>query len=620
MVREDSPGEKQLVAYVVKPRGQEPGNEEELDSNHWKVADWQNVFEQVYADRELPTQESLINHRVWISSYTDRPFPEEEILACVEDTVARILALEPKRVLEIGCGTGLILSRVAPKCEVYYGTDFSGEALNQLRQSLGRLELESKVRLFEQEGDNFKGIPRRYFDLVVINEVVQYFPSIQYLLRILEQIPELVLPESVIFLGDLRNLELLETFRASVEVAHTAESIDLNELRQRINKSMRREKELLIAPGFFSELKNECPWIEEIEIELKGSDWENELVKYRYDAIVYLGWAWRERTGRRYLNWQRDGLSLNSLRQALDESELSLEIEGIPNKRVGTETRILEMLTDEFRTHNLGELRQILKAENESSNVSPQQLWELGREKGYRVQLSWPSSGPLGAYRAIFQRQPERRKSEWEWDSQVEVVLSPEWRKWNRYANQPLQEVVGREQAVSGTELRNYLGEKLPEYMIPSNLVFLDALPLLPSGKIDRRALPAPGRPRADRDRVFVGPRTPVEVELAKLWRQLLNLEEVSIYDNFFELGGHSLLLIQLGSRIRNLFHVDLPLRVLFDTTTLVDMREAILAQQVSHADAATVEELMDRLKHLSPDEINLLLEEGRADLYEYSE
>src|SRR5262249_34023546 len=184
------------------------------------------------------------------------------------------------------------------------------------------------------------------------------------------------------------------------------------------------------------------PWIEELEVELRGGDQENELVKYGYDATIYLGWAWRERTGRVYLNWQRDGLSLNSLRRYLAERDQSLEIDGITNNRVGMETKLLELLANDFGPSNLNELRRILQAENNSDEVGLQQLRELGREMGYRVQLSWPSSGPLGAYRAIFQQQPEKRTSKRGWDSQAEVALSREWRKWSRYANQPLQEAV----------------------------------------------------------------------------------------------------------------------------------------------------------------------------------
>jgi hypothetical protein len=156
--------------------------------------------------------------------------------------------------------------------------------------------------------------------------------------------------------------------------------------------------------------------------------------------------------------------------------------------------------------------------------------------------------------------------------------------------------------------------------MVPSTFSILYSLPLTPSGKVDRRALPPPDQPQANNGRAFVEPRTPIEAEIAGLWRGILHIENVGIHDNFFELGGHSLLLTQLASRIRRLFGVDLPLRVLFDTPTISEMREAILARQVRQVDATKVGDMLERIKQLSPDEIKALLEEGRAELYEYSE
>jgi amino acid adenylation domain-containing protein len=124
--------------------------------------------------------------------------------------------------------------------------------------------------------------------------------------------------------------------------------------------------------------------------------------------------------------------------------------------------------------------------------------------------------------------------------------------------------------------LRDFLAEKLPDYMIPSAFVFLDALPLTPSGKVDRKALPAPDNSRPDLDNRFVAPRTPAEQSIAKIWAEVLKLEKVGIHDNFFHLGGHSLLATQVISRLRDAFRIHLPLRSLFESPTVAGLAERI--------------------------------------------
>ena len=126
------------------------------------------------------------------------------------------------------------------------------------------------------------------------------------------------------------------------------------------------------------------------------------------------------------------------------------------------------------------------------------------------------------------------------------------------------------------SELRSYLQDRLPEYMWPSAYVLLDALPLTPSGKIDHRSLPAPDPTRPELDKVFVAPRTPVEIKLAEIWAQVLGLERVGIDDDFFELGGHSLLATQVISRVRDAFHIEIPLRSLFERPTVAALAERI--------------------------------------------
>ncbi|MEH2284140.1 MAG: amino acid adenylation domain-containing protein, partial [Nostoc sp.] len=126
-----------------------------------------------------------------------------------------------------------------------------------------------------------------------------------------------------------------------------------------------------------------------------------------------------------------------------------------------------------------------------------------------------------------------------------------------------------------GSELRQFLNAKLPEYMVPSTFVLLESLPLTSNGKIDRRALPTPELDRTLLEK-YVAPRTPIEEMLAQIWAQVLKIDQVGIHNNFFELGGHSLLATQLVSRIRNIFKVELPLRELFARPTVAELAQSI--------------------------------------------
>jgi amino acid adenylation domain-containing protein len=132
-------------------------------------------------------------------------------------------------------------------------------------------------------------------------------------------------------------------------------------------------------------------------------------------------------------------------------------------------------------------------------------------------------------------------------------------------------------------ELRGYLKERLPEYMVPTAYVFLDSLPLTPNGKLDRRALPAPDAARPELEETLTAPRTVTEERLAALFAQVLGLKEVGIYDNFFDLGGHSLLATQVVSRVREAFQVEVPLDTLFEAPTVEGLAESIDAHLRAH-------------------------------------
>jgi amino acid adenylation domain-containing protein/thioester reductase-like protein len=146
--------------------------------------------------------------------------------------------------------------------------------------------------------------------------------------------------------------------------------------------------------------------------------------------------------------------------------------------------------------------------------------------------------------------------------------------------------VLQPEQTPTVKELRSFLKEKLPEYMVPSAIVILESLPLTSNGKIDRRALPAP-EPSNNLSDKYVAPRTPLEEILALIWQEVLKIELVGRHDNFFTLGGHSLLATQLVSRVRSSLKVELPLRSLFAAPTIAEL--APLIQQLQQQDIELV-------------------------------
>jgi acyl carrier protein len=161
------------------------------------------------------------------------------------------------------------------------------------------------------------------------------------------------------------------------------------------------------------------------------------------------------------------------------------------------------------------------------------------------------------------------------------------------------------ETPVDAGALRAHLAAGLPDYMVPGAVVFLDALPLSPNGKVDRRALPLPGTVTE----LYVAPRTPAEETLAGIWAEVLRVERVGVDDNFFDLGGHSLLAMQVVSRVRQAFGAELPLRALFEAPTVAGL--AALLPEGDLLDRVSDDDLLARLAELdslSDEEVARLL------------
>ena len=157
-------------------------------------------------------------------------------------------------------------------------------------------------------------------------------------------------------------------------------------------------------------------------------------------------------------------------------------------------------------------------------------------------------------------------------------------------------------------QLRAFLAEQLPAYMIPTTFIALDKLPQTPNGKLDRRALQAPHQSRPLREIALVAPRTPIEAELTQLWANLLGLEQLGIHENFFALGGHSLLAMRVTARMCDVFQIDLPLRTLFEAPTIAALATRIVQHQVTQMAPDVLRDLVAVVEGVSDMEAQQLL------------
>lgn len=490
LASEDTTGPAELTAYVVPEKTE---NDEESATH---LAQWESLYDQVYS-QEPEAQDRTSNFIGWNSSYTGQPIAEAEMLEWVKATTDRIAHLKPRRVLEIGCGTGLLLARIAPGCERYVATDFSDSGLGRVRELIASSSRYERVELRKQLADDFAGIGADEFDLVILNSVIQYFPSAAYLLKVLDGAVRVVANGGHVFVGDVRSLPLLETYALSVHLHRAAKDADRSVIQERVRRDVEHEDELFLAPEFFRALEDRFPRISYVQIEPKRGRAHNELTRFRYEAILSVGDP-IARTALVGKDWVKDGLTFDALSSLLrEQGTRALAIKGVPNARLAHEAQALDWLFGDTGPATVGEFRQTLLP----NGIEPDALVELGESLGFRVTLDWSQPGRDGRFDAVFE--PIRSDARF-------VIEREAWprRPLREYANNPLPDISFERLAYT---LSERLCEQLPEYMCPSAYAFLSELPLTPNGKVDRTALFA-----ADSDTAgarFVRPSTGASAE-----------------------------------------------------------------------------------------------------------
>ncbi|MFD0904194.1 amino acid adenylation domain-containing protein [Actinomadura sediminis] len=529
----DVPGVKRLVGYVV-PDGARDGAADE------QLAEWRQIYDAEYT--EVGTVVHAEEFAGWDSSYDGAPIPLDDMREWRETTVERIRGLNPRRVLEIGVGAGLLLTRLAPDAEEYWGTDFSAPVIDKLRADLGP---GSPVRLSCRPAHDTDGLPEGHFDTIVINSVVQYFPGAGYLEDVVAKAMRLLAPGGALFIGDVRDLRTVRCLHAAVRLGRGDADADA------VERAVRMEKELLLDPAFFAALDGPA----RVDVLTRRGVHHNELTRHRYDAILWKAGPglpaaepanpeitvveWDGQTGAR----PSASTGWTALETAVRGAGGALRVRGIPDPRLSGEVAALRVLQ---QGGSADEARAALAAP--PAGIEPEDF--LAR---FPDAVLTPSD-EIGRYDAVFGGAPAR------------LPAAP-GRAPASYANDP---VAARDLGVLAARVREGLKRRLPGYLVPSAIMTLDALPLTVNGKLDRRALPDPGRdgPR----RAGRPPRTPVEHLLCTLFAEVLDAPGAGIDDDFFDLGGHSLLATRLVGRARAVLGAELAIRDLFEAPTVAEL------------------------------------------------
>ncbi|WP_299657848.1 non-ribosomal peptide synthetase [uncultured Tateyamaria sp.] len=558
LARKDMGPSAQLVAYVTPQK--DTGNTALETGQSDAVAHWRALYDDLYANPD--DVERGFDITGWQSSYTGQPIPADEMRVWLDATLARIGACDPKRVLEIGCGTGMMAYPLAERAEYYRGTDVSAPVIDTLQSGMTKAGLADKCDLHAAPADALGDQRSDEFDTVLLNSVVQYFPSIAYLKDVLDQAIAAIPTQGQVFLGDLRSLPLVEDFHTAIQLARHEGDIDCADISRRVLDGVQIERELLVDPAFFRLLASHHPRIAAADIQWKRGDAENELSQFRYDVVLHIGECELINDNQPRMDWEQDGLTLGTLEAHLTSDSAPVTVTNVPNGRVSGIAAVWAAVRDGDDTISADNVQALLAADA----PMPDELHDMAERLGLSLAIV-PSDENPACCTLHFAA-----------GTSVIPPLAPAPSTepdWTAYANNPVHALVAEALVPA---LRLAATEHLPTYMQPSHYVVMEALPLTRNGKLDRKALPAPVRERALATTAELALATSdIEKTLAWVWGDVLGLDQVGVLDNFFELGGDSILSIQIVSRAKTegiLFTA----QQLFENQTIAEL--AAIAQE----------------------------------------
>lgn len=500
----------------------------------------------------------------WTSMYDNTLIPKAEMNEWLDDAIATLRnGRQPGRVLEIGSGTGMIVFNLGIGLQSYVGLDPSRSAVEFVaRQAKLLPAYAGKVHMVKATAADVAQLELPIEpELVVMNSVLQYFPSQDYLFKVVQDLVK-IKGVQTIFFGDVRTNALYREFLATRALVMTDNKATKEGLRRMMNDMDHVEREFLVDPGFFTSLPSRLPGlIDHVEVLPKRMKATNELSCYRYGAVVHV----RSSSGQeeeirsvaddKWIDFTKQGLDRKALQEKLKTLSHSqpLALANIPYSKTINGRFIAEYVDDETieAPSDQDWLSSVKDQAQSCASLAPIDLVELAQEVGCRVEVSCARQWSLhGGLDAIFHRYEPQNGTE---RVLFRFPTDHEDRPVHTLTNKPLQQQV---QQKTQQQLYQILEARLPAYMVPQTITVLDAMPVNQNGKVDRKMLAERKQEQETHRGIVEQPQSVAEKKMQQLWAQVLGIDpdkidNIGLDDSFFQLGGDSIAAMRLVSEAR---------------------------------------------------------------------
>lgn len=535
--------EQYIVSYVV-PKALNS------DQDITLLNTWTHLFDNTHKEHK---QSNEADFSGWISAIDSKPLNPEIMNDWLNSTIHAITSeidqqkMDNKnlRVLEIGCGTGLVLFKILNLCSEYIGTDISAEILYELQNKIDKKH-NDKVKLVHCSAENTLKYVQGQFDLIIMNSVSQYFPNKCYLTQVLSDLNTLLSDNGIIFVGDIRSLHLSKHFyRRIADFQVKSGALESEDINSFISAKEFFDNELLISPLAFTDISSNLGLQSFISPRLDS--YESELAVFRYNAI-FTRHNLNNLTSYNHYQWNGyDEFKQLSIEQSNNGNVFV--VDRVPNRRVNDGNDSTPSIID--------------------INVFIESV-------GLKAKFSWSKAYSGGEFDVIVAK---------DFKDKQHYHLSADIIPGVNACSDPSGKAQLR---TLEKELLEHLGNNVPRYMVPRQIEFIDSIPLGLNNKVNVNKLPSPRLLKYDSE--YIAPENNLQKVICQSWSDILGLHRIGINDNFFKLGGTSLLAIQAAIHMRKR-SINLRPQVLFKCQTPKELADFILKEQAGNIiDASMVQ------------------------------